>query len=148
MSSGRRQIKTKVDSNLVGQLSELQARVSMAGEPSNHDGTQQVAFDDSNGQGGGDSASGVGTPRRLVERATWRNVEHRKRVQRTTLSMPVAVGARARRLAMALTLLEERDVSLGTALSQALDLLEEKLRAHGARIPENAVELRTGKRHL
>ena len=148
MSKGRRQIKTEVDSKLVGRLSEMQARVSMVGEPSHDDGSQQVAHEDGNGQGGEESVSGVGTPRPLIQRATWRGVEPRKRVQRTTLSMPVVVGARARRLAMALTLLEERDVSLGTALSQALDLLEEELRAQGARIPENAVELRTGKRHL
>ena len=148
MSRSRRQIRTEVDSTLVGQLAELQARVSRAGEPPSEDTDGEAEQAAPNGQGGANSGPGVGAPRRLAERAPLRVLEPRKRVQRTTLSMPVAVGARARRLAMALTLREERDVSLGTALSRALDLLEDALRAEGARIPTNDVELRTGKRHL
>ena len=147
MSRLKREIKTTVDAGLVGQLVDLQARVSRATEPADELASNRWG-EERNRQGGPISDRGVGTTRGHAEVGATGTPEPRKRVQRTTLSMPVEVGARARRLAMALTLLEERDVSLGTALSQALGLLEEDLRSRGARIPENVVELRTGKRHL
>lgn len=68
------------------------------------------------------------------------------RATRTTISVPTPVGEKARRLTLALTLHEQREATLGVALDRALDLLERELRAAGASIPVQPVELRDGPR--
>ena len=145
MSTTKRQVKTQVDANL---LTRLQTAVSGASAAPSVEVPAEPSNMDANAHSDGEQSRGQGTPRVSDSRPSWRNLVPRKRAQRTTLSMPVEVGSRARRLAMALTLFEERDVSLGTALSQALDLLEGELRRRGARIPEQDIPLRSGSRHL
>lgn len=68
------------------------------------------------------------------------------RAPRTTLSVPRHVGERARRLALALTLHERREATLGDTLERALGLLEHDLRDAGAPVPDTAVVLRSGPR--
>lgn len=68
------------------------------------------------------------------------------RAPRTTVSVPRHVGERARRLALALTLHERREATLGDTLERALSLLEHDLRHAGASIPDAAVALRSGPR--
>ena len=145
MSQVRRPIKTEINPNL---LTMLQAGVSESrrqSEEGRHDLSGRIHHPASHGPL---EPEPLGSPRPRGDRPDWRTLGVQKRQVRTTLSMPVEVGNRARRLTMALTLLEERDVSLGTAVGRALDLLEEELRSRGARIPEQAIELRTGKRHV
>lgn len=71
-----------------------------------------------------------------------------KRNPRASVSMPTAVAEHVRRLAMALTIYEAHDISLGTTVSRALALLEEELRAAGVTIPDAPVKLRSGPRHV
>jgi len=141
----KRNVRRVVDQNL---LTRLQTSVSTAsdaslpGMPGSATDDVQEGPHDAQGEDRRDS-HGLG-----VDRSSWLKLGPARRQLRTTLSMPVAVGERARRLAMALTLMEERDVSLGSTLGMALDLLDKALRDRGARVPEKPVELRTGRRHV
>jgi hypothetical protein len=68
------------------------------------------------------------------------------RARRTTLSVPHAVGKKARQLTMAITAAEQQDASLGQTLGWALDLLEAELKDKGVPIAAHAVRLRSGPR--
>lgn len=144
MSRERREVRTQVSPNLLDRLQSGVTAVSRPTEARTDFGSgagTAFAQDDADVQGGRGSGGFV------HERRSWGMLKPRKRQPRTTLSMPVHVGERARRLTMALTLLEVQDVSLGATLDQALELLEAELRKRGATIPEASVALRTGKRH-
>lgn len=65
---------------------------------------------------------------------------------RTTLSVPLSVGDKARKLTMAITVAESQEASLGRTLAWALELLEEDLRRRGVRVVDHPVRLRSGPR--
>ena len=145
MKGDRRQVRTAVDSNL---LTHLQVGVSSATERAGLATRIEHAEADNVRQGGDQRRGASGQHADDRENRAWVKPASSGRQPRTTLSMPVSVAERARRLTMAITLEQVRDVSLGYALSRALDLLESELQARGAKIPETNVELRTGKRHV
>ena len=68
------------------------------------------------------------------------------RAQRTTLSVPISVGQKARQLTMAITVAEQQDASLGQTLSWALKLLEAELRKKDIQVADRPVRLRSGPR--
>lgn len=144
MSRERRQVKTQISTTLLGHLQAGVAADSGPVEPREDFAPGGGSSFASDGRYGAEGRGSVG---REHERPVLRMLAARNRQPRTTLSMPIHVGERARRLTMALTLLEAQDVSLGATLDQALELLEAELRKRGARIPEKPVVLRTGKRH-
>jgi hypothetical protein len=144
MSRERRQVTRQINPTLLGQL---QAGVSAMSTPVEHREELSPGASSPFASDGKDSREGRSSVGQGYERPALRMLAARNRQPRTTLSMPIHVGERARRLTMALTLLEAQDISLGATLDQALELLEAELRNRGARIPERPVTLRSGKRH-
>jgi len=138
----KRSVRTNVDENLVRKLQLAVSQNSASAGPEadgEAEGWESLrAQDDLQGRGD-PSPPGrnrhLGQPRPLGRPSN-----------RTTLSVPLSVGDKARKLTMAITIAESQEASLGRTLAWALELLEEDLRRRGVRVVDHPVRLRSGPR--